>query len=299
MKRNYRYLLLSALMGCGQLLWAAEPIRALIIDGQNNHKWMETTPVLKQMLEETGLFKADVLTSPPKGADMSGFHPEFSKYRVIVSNYNGDPWPDNVKAAFEKYMREGGGLVVYHAADNAFPEWVEWNRMTGLGGWGNRNEKSGPYWFFKDGRMVPDSSPGRAGEHGARIPFQVTVRDAKFPITKGLPKVWMHEADELYCHLRGPGKEMTPLATAFSDPNNKGSGRDEPMLFTIRYGKGRVFHTVLGHDVKAMSCVGFIATLQRGTEWAATGKVTQKVPADFPTADHVSTRALKAPTPAQ
>jgi type 1 glutamine amidotransferase len=106
---------------------------------------------------------------------------------------------------------------------------------------------------------------------------------------KGLPKVWMHAGDELYAGLRGPGENMKVLATAFSDPANEGSGHDEPILMVVKYGRGRVFHTVMGHDVAAMSCVGFITTFQRGVEWAATGKVTQKVPASFPRADAIST----------
>ena len=101
----------------------------------------------------------------------------------------------------------------------------------------------------------------------------------------------MHQGDELYNSLRGPGQNMTVLATAFSDPANSGSGHDEPMLMVLRFGKGRIFHTVLGHDVNALSCVGFLTTFQRGTEWAATGKVTQKVPANFPTADIVMYRS--------
>jgi type 1 glutamine amidotransferase len=288
MKNSIRLLALFVFAAATGL--AASPIKILIIDGQNNHKWQETTPVLKKLLEETGMFQAEVLTSPPQGAGMSGFKPEFSNYKVIVSNYNGDPWSDETKAALDAFMKAGGGFVSYHAADNSFPEWPAYNEMIGIGGWGNRDEHAGPFWYFKDGKMASDTTPGKAGNHGARKPFQVTVRDAKHPIMKGLPPVWMHEADELYSKLRGPGDHITLLGTAFSDPDNKGTGHDEAMLMALSYGKGRIFHTTLGHDVVAMQCVGFITTLQRGTEWAATGKVTQKVPADFPTADKVSIR---------
>ena len=62
------------------------------------------------------------------------------------------------------------------------------------------------------------------------------------------------------------------------------------MLMTLDYGRGRVFHTVLGHADYSINCVGFITTLQRGTEWAATGKVTQEVPKDFPTAEQANSR---------
>jgi hypothetical protein len=272
---------------------AAPPIPVLIVDGQNNHKWQETTPVLKKLLEETGMFQVDVATSPAKGGDMASFKPEFAKYKLVVSNYNGDSWSAETKAAFEKFVQEGGGFVSYHAADNAFPEWANFNSMIGIGGWGNRDEHAGPFWYFRDGKMVSDETPGKAGNHGARKPFQVTDRDLKHPITKGLPPVWMHEADELYSKLRGPGEKIHLLGTAFSDPDNKGTGHDEAMLMTLNYGKGRIFHTTLGHDTVAMGCVGFIVTYQRGAEWAATGKVTQKVPADFPGPDKVSTRLAK------
>lgn len=279
-------------------LWpapAASPIRALIIDGQNNHDWPHTTPVLKKILEDTGLFQVEVLTTPPKGGDFSRFRPAFGRYQVVISNYNdfpdGSKWPAAVQSAFEQYLRDGGGFVSYHAADNAFPYWPAYNLMIGIGGWMGRDEKSGPFWYFREGKLVSDPSPGPAGAHGARQPFQIVIRDTGHPITRGLPPAWMHAADELYCRLRGPGDHMRVLATAYSDPANSGTGHDEPMLMALSFGKGRVFHTTLGHDPAAMECVGFITTFARGAEWAATGKVTQKVPADFPGADRVSTRA--------
>ncbi len=270
---------------------AAPPLKVLIVDGQNNHAWKETTPVLKKLLEESGRFTVEVATAPAKGQDMSVFKPDFSKYAVVVSNYNGEAWPVETQTAFENFVRNGGGFVSYHAADNSFPQWKEYGQMIAVGGWENRTtEKFGPRVRFKEGKVVLDSSPARCGNHGARLPFQVVMRDTKSPISKGLPAVWTHAPDELYDSLCGPAENLTVLGTAHSEPSNHGTGEEEPMLMTIRYGKGRVFHTTLGHDVAAMQCVGFITTLQRGTEWAASGKVTVKVPKDFPTATASSVR---------
>jgi len=289
--------LLTILLGAALLSTpAASPIRVMLLDGESGgpyHKWQLTTPVLKKQLEETGLFQVDVVTAPPAGGDFGSFKPEFGKYQVVVFNYDApdERWPAELKAAFEQYIKNGGGLVSVHAADNAFPGWPAYNEMIGIGAWRGRTEKSGPLWYYKDDKLVSDDSPGRAGSHGNRVPFQLTVRDTSHPITKGLPRIWMHQGDELYATLRGPGRNMTVLATAHSDASNKGTGHDEPMLMVISFGKGRIFHTALGHDVNALSCVGFITTFQRGTEWAATGKVTQKVPATFPSADTVSFRA--------
>jgi type 1 glutamine amidotransferase len=196
-------------------------------------------------------------------------------------------WPAATQAAFEDYVRGGGGFVAIHAADNSFPQWAAYNEMIGLGGWGGRNEKSGPYVYYTDeGKLVRDTSPGSGGSHGPQAEFAVVIREPSHAVTQGMPATWMHAKDELYDSLRGPAANMQVLATAYS-PKTK---RHEPMMMAIDFGKGRVFHTPMGHANESQECAGFITTFLRGCEWAATGKVTLTVPADFPKADKPSSR---------
>ncbi|MFP6900179.1 MAG: ThuA domain-containing protein, partial [Opitutales bacterium] len=175
-------------------------------------------------------------------------------------------------------------FVVVHAANNSFSNWLEYNRMIGLGGWGGRTEKHGPYLYFSDqGKLVRDPRPGRGGSHGPQHEFLVKLRKKEHPIVKGMPATWKHAKDELYDSLRGPAEKVEVLATAYSAKSKK----HEPMIMTISYGEGRVFHTPMGHADYSMRCAGFYDVLRRGTEWAATGKVTLPLSKNFPTADKV------------
>lgn len=274
-------------------------LRVLIVDGHNPyHEWQVTTPLLKRILEDSGRFQVDVATvpipegyksstgAPPPPIDGLEFHPRFSDYDVVIGNYVGPRWPAETEKDFEAFLAGGGGFVSVHSADNAFSDWPEYCRMTGVGGWYGRSESSGPRVYLDDsGKEVRDTSSGPAGHHGPQHKYQIRMRDLEHPITRGLPQVWMHTPDELYDTLRGPALDMHILATAYSSPEFNGTGKHEPMMMTLPYGRGRVFHTVLGHADYSMKCAGFVTTLLRGTEWAATGEVTIPVPEDFPTAD--------------
>ena len=275
---------------------AADKIKVLILDGQNNHNWKQTTPVLVNALESAGCFAVTVSTSPdnkaPKEA-WNGWRPKFSDYAVVVSNYNGQDWPAAVQQDFETFVRNGGGFVSVHAADNSFGGWKAYNEMIGVGGWGGRNEKSGPWLYVQDGKPFRDESPGNGGTHGKQHEFVVEIRNPDHPITRGLPAKWMHAQDELYSKLRGPA-DIEILSTSHSDTTDK----DEPNLLVRTFGKGRVVHTTLGHADYSMLERGFYFILQRSTEWAATGavKATATVPRDFPT-DKVVPVALEGHAP--
>jgi type 1 glutamine amidotransferase len=314
-------LLSLALVICFSTVSVAEDkLKVLIIDGQNNHAmWPKTTIMMKTFLEQSGRFTVDVartkftwkggellkqyplddgktyedLKQPQSDPD---FKPKFSNYDVVLSNFGwkAAPWPQQTQDALEAYVSGGGGMAIIHAADNSFGDWREFNMMIGLGGWDGRNEKSGPYVYFNDeGKVVRDSSVGKGGSHGPQHEYQIVIRDPDHPITRGLPRAWMHAKDELYQQLRGPADNMSVLATAYADEKFKGTGRHEPMIMTIDYGKGRIFHTPMGDNDGSMQCVGFITTLLRGTEWAGSGKVTlTEVPSDFPTAVEPIQRAF-------
>ncbi len=273
-------------------------IKVMILTGQSNpyHNWAVSSAAIKRMLDDAGRFEVTVVTSPAKGQDMSAFKPTFAGYGAVLMDYEGDDWPEATRQAFAEYIRGGGGLVLAHAADNAFPKWPEFLELSGVGGWGGRDESWGPKVRWRDGKMVLDATPGNA-MHPAKHDFLVVSRAPEHPIMNGIPAEWLHASDEIYSQLRGPAKNLQVLATASADKAKGGTGEHEPMFMTIQYGKGRVFHNTLGHvgptesaPVPSLSSVGYIVSIQRGTEWAATGAVTQKVPADFPTATQTSLR---------
>lgn len=278
----------------------SKKLEVLIITGQNNHYWQGSSKVIEGIFNNSELFNATVIISPEKGKDISNFKPSFDGYDLICLDYNGDSWPEETKINFVNFVKNGGGLVLFHASDNSFSDWEEYNRMIGVGGWGGRTEKNGPILYWENGEIKKDKSEGNGGAHGQQLEFVVYTRMPEHPIMKGLPESWLHTQDELYHSLRGPAKKIHVLATAEQDKEDGGSGRQEPVLMTINYGKGKIFHSTLGHTGKDHNnttlCAGFITTLLRGSEWVATGNVTQEISADFPDAEHTKIwNNMKAP----
>lgn len=281
---------------------AGDVIRVLIIDGVNNHDWERTTAATRATLEATGRFEVHVTTSPDKRAareEWDAWRPAFADYQVVLSNFNDDCeheggceslWSATTKSDLETYVRGGGGFVSVHAADNHDANWVEYNRMIGVGGWGGRQAGvHGSILRDIDGVWTATSpDDGISGEHGAQREFLVTHDQPEHPILAGLPTQWMHATDELYASLRGPAEGVDVLARAHSLYTNE----DEPILMVISYGRGKIFHIPMGHynDESepvgvSLLCVGFQTVLARGTEYVATGAVTLGVPSNFPGAE--------------
>jgi len=298
----YRLVLLTIVGAAVVLTNAADTespkIKAMLLTGQMNkyHDWQVTSTRIEKLLEDSGRFEVTQVKSPARGEDMSSFKPNWNNYDVVILDYDGDDWSEATQKSFEEYVADGGGFVVHHSSDNAFPNWKAFNRMIGVGGWGGRKKDYGPILRWRDGHQVLDFESDGGAIHPNKHDFQITVRDQTHPITRGMPATWLHPHDEIYSRLRGPVAGTHILATATADSSMRnGTGEHEPMLMTNYFGKGRIFHTTLGHvgmkesePIRSIQCVGYTVSLQRGAEWAATGRVAIPIPKDFPTADQIS-----------
>ncbi|RBP43610.1 mono/diheme cytochrome c family protein [Roseimicrobium gellanilyticum] len=272
-----------------------DAISVLVIGGQNNHDWKIGNEFLLTLLNGQPGIVAEESNTPAKGAPASewdAWDPQFHKYQCIVLDYNGEMWPQRVKAAFEKYVAEGGSVTLVHAANNSFTGWVEYEKMVGLL-WRHTIYGAGIY-LEEDGTIVREpAGKGRSSGHGKQWDWQVTVRDTQHPITAGMPRVWKHVKDELYHGQRGPAENVHILLSAFDDAKYQGTGKHEPVLWWVPYGKGKVVTNVMGHvgdSSGPLACVGFQTTFLRSIEWLVTGQCQTSIPGDFPTAERTSRR---------
>jgi uncharacterized protein len=243
---------------------SASKVRVLILTGESDipfHDWRSTTPFLKNILEQAGSF--DVKAAE----EVRGLGKEaFASYDVLVINYSGPRWGEKTESAIEEFVRSGKGLVALHATAYGTFYGMEYRK----GKW-IYPEGVGSGWKAFPEMVGSSYKQGNVG-HSARHAFQVRWTKKDHPICQGLPETFMI-SDELYHKLDlAPTAEV--LATAFSDPKMGGTGKDEPMMWTMAFGQGRVIHLVLGHDTSSMYSEGFMDAFARGCEWSATGRVT-------------------------
>jgi mono/diheme cytochrome c family protein len=261
-------------------------IPVLLIGGQNNHDWQKSNAFLMAFLATQKHLVVEESNTPPAKAPKeawAAWKPDFSKYGAVLLNYNGEMWPDDMKAALEKYLNDGGGVMPLHAANNSFTGWNGFEQAVGLL-W--RPKEFGASVFFDvQGKLQrEEANQGRGMGHGGQYDWKMTVRDTNHPITAGMPVTWIHRYDELYHGQRGPADKLNILLSAFSDPTKGGTGKDEPIVWWVPVGKGKMLTNVMGHvgDTACLSCVGYQTVLLRSIEWLAKGSCTTVIPADFP-----------------
>lgn len=217
---------------------APRKAQVLILTGNEypGHKWKETAPLLAQFLAEDPRLVTTVNEDV-----MFLASPKIQQYDTIVLNYMNWKTPDpgdEVHAGLQRFVSSGKGLALVHFACGAFQGWPEFEKIAGR------------VW-----------NPKFRG-HDPRGPFIVDIADAQHPITRGLKSFEIE--DELYTCLDG-----TPPIHVIAKATSKVDQKDYPMAFVLTYGQGRVFHCVLGHDVKALSTPAAQELYRRGTAWSA------------------------------
>ena len=242
MKKTNVYFILFLL--CALVSCRDDAVRILILTGQNNHNWRETTPLIQEILNRNGIFKTDVTEKPDTlNAQM------LKSYDVIVSNWNSYPeqatqWnPAAIQALFD-FVKRGGGFVCIHSASFAHYDCPPFFEITG-GRWGDSTH------------------------HGPISEFRVQITHKTHPITKGVQDFTIK--DELWVDLEcSPSAKV--LCVAQADEYRNTPGKLEPVVLITEYGKGRGYYLALGHDVAVMAHPDWQKLLMQGTKWAAKKK---------------------------
>ena len=279
---------------------ADSKIRVLIVDGFSNHDWQQTTALIQDVLKPSDGFEVSVSTAPQStnAGDWAAWRPKFSKYDVVIQTCNdishGPKWPEPVKKDFADFVRNGGGVYIFHSAENAFVGWKEYEQMVGLC-W-RKADYGTAIRVNEDGSLVRiPPGEGSGTSHGKRGDVLVT-RLGDDPIHAGMPRAWLSPDMEVYFYARGPAENVNVLA--YARDSKPGQGMLWPVEWTTTYGKGRVYVSTYGHvwrgDVQppAMRCAAVQTIIPRAVQWLAQRPVTVPVPQDFPGTNAVSVRPV-------
>ncbi len=278
-----------------------EVVNVLILQAIDHHNIALQAGTFKDILDATGNYNVDMIL----GTESKSWYDHdflFSDYNLVVtSGLGAENTPKKYGIQLEKFLNDGGGLVVVHQGVSSFVDWPKFQEIIGKGWYGSH---TGPHTYWDANSRKWAETPiyhGVGPAHGKQHEILVEIRNEEHPITKGMPLKWKHGMDEFYHGMRGSAKNIEILATAYSDKLTWGSGEHEPIAWTSNYGAGRIFVTVLGHvfneenaddipginsienNTMAINCVGFQALFARGAEWVATGEVTVGIPLNFPT----------------
>lgn len=224
------------------------PMNGLILTGKHHpgHDWKETTPVIRSALEK-GDMNVDVSKDIEDLARLN-----LSRYDFLVLNYNNWDDPEGLSDASKKdfttYLKEGGGLLIIHFANGA------WHKSLPEAG-----ESDWPE-FRKICRRVWDHDGPSA--HDAYGKFTVEVTDVEHEITEGISD--FQTKDELYYKQVGDEPVGEPLLVAKSED----TGKMEPQAWTYRYGTGKIFQILLGHDAESLSVPEVQQILRNAAEWS-------------------------------
>jgi putative membrane-bound dehydrogenase-like protein len=287
-------LFLSTLVLALPMAFAADnaaPVKVLLIGGQGDHDWATTNEFLRTLLKRSGGFvvtTADAPAANDKVETWDAWVPPFAENNVVVVTYHGQAWPQKTRTAFEQYISGGGSALFLHAACGGQPEWPALDSMIGL--LNGADKKESMIAIDAGGKVSVVPAVDRPGE-SQYFDWTVTVRDTDHPITNGMPTVWQHANDQMFHHLAGPAQDLHVLLSAMSGKEVGGSGREEPVLWWVSSGKGKVMTNIMGRisdGTASLACVGFQTTFLRSLTWLANDVATTIIPSDFPTATKIS-----------
>jgi uncharacterized protein len=256
--------LLVMLVGClvAAVLMAQSPartFRALILTGSSDqpyHDWRLTSPFLKKLLTDTGRFEVRILDQVRELSDEM-----LGGCDLLVLNYNGPRWGGDAEKKIEEAVRSGKGFLAVHGI--SYGEFFGMEQKEGR--WVGTDD---PGWTAYAEMLGATWKPENIG-HARRHIFEVKWTQPDHPIARGLEPTFLAD-DELY-HRMDLKPGAVTLATAYSDPAEGGTGREEPQIWAVMFGQGRAVHITLGHDLKALQQPGFIAAFTRAAKWAGRG----------------------------
>ena len=210
------------------------PLKGLFLTGGGYHDYKKLAPHLTASLSQilnahfTTSYDLNVLTNA-QFAD---------PYDVVVYDVCFDEAPDALLDNAIQAARNGKPSVMIHCAVHAFRRSAkvrEWETCCGL-----RSKVHDPYG-----------------------PFAVVKLDPEDPITKFFPAEWKTPGDELY-QMISIDPQSHPLLSAKSPKD----GREHIVGWTYQFGRGRVFATTLGHDMKTAGSPDYLRLLANGLLWS-------------------------------